>query len=74
METAMIHSIETLTQAQEAAITYLHSRRSPQSRRILRTACRKVREYCGQRGYTDEQTTAAVRDMLDVYALEANAS
>jgi len=65
--------ITTLTSTQEDAIAYLHSRTRKNDFRVKRKATRMVREFCEARGYSETETTAAVRDMWDVYKLEASA-
>lgn len=65
--------METLTSTQEAAIAYLHSR-TRKDHRVRRVASRMVREFCEARGYSEMETTLAVRDMWDVYKLEAEAA
>jgi hypothetical protein len=65
--------IETLTQVQEGAIAYLHSRSRPNDRRCHRVASRMVRQFCAARGYSEMEILHCVRDMWDVYELERNA-
>lgn len=65
--------MDTLESTQRDAIDYLHSRTRKSDFRVKRKATRMVREFCIARGYSEQDTDAAVRDMWDVYNLEANA-
>lgn len=65
--------METLTSIQEAAIVYLHSRTRKNDFRVKRKASRMVREFCEARGYSETEIRHCIRDMWDVYKLEAGA-
>lgn len=62
--------IVTLTEVQEAAIAYALRAKRPNDHRIARKAGRMVREFCNTNSYTMAQTSACVRDMFDMLALE----
>lgn len=66
--------MQTLTEIQEAAIAYNLRSQRPDSQRTQRKTGRMVREYCEAQGYTKEETSACVRDMWDVLALERGAA
>jgi hypothetical protein len=63
----------TLTQIQQSAIDHILCSKQPNAKRVRRTAARIVREWCEKNEYTAEQTTACVKDMWDMIALERNA-
>lgn len=65
--------IQTLTQVQEDAITYLLRSQRPNALRVQRKAARMVREFCTKHGYAEMDTCRCIRDMYDVYLLERDA-
>jgi hypothetical protein len=69
----MTTTIKTLTQVQEEAIAYLHNSRNTKALRTRRKATKIVLTYCKAQGYSDADQHYAVRDMWDVYELEATA-
>jgi hypothetical protein len=63
-------NVETLTQAQEAAVSYNMRSSRPNDHRVKRKTTRIVRSFCEAHGFPAEAIPAIVRDMWDHVELE----